>query len=236
MNKVNAILLFILLCPILLMAQGDKYSCFGLRLGLGMSTLSGLDGRTYLPVEQLGDLSTGYRFSWDVGASVQLGWGDGYVVQTELWAGMQGARLKGVYKDGMDVDELSISNVQLTVTYGKKVYMNDNLRLIITAGPYIGYDMTAEGDGYSDGNGISDWDSDYDEFGMTKSATTKSVTIDTDNERIFREVDFGMTLIAGIETNGFQIAFSPQFGLTNLSRTNPKVSHRVYKLAVTYYF
>ncbi len=234
MIKVCTILLLILFCPLMLVAQNDKYACFGLRLGLGASTLTGLDRRTSLPVDKLEDLSSGYRFSWDVGMSLQLGWGDGYVVQTDLLAGMQGAKVKGVYQQGSEVDRISISNMQLAITCGKKIHLNDKVRFIITAGPYLGYDMTSEGNGYSDGNGISD--GDYDMFAMTKSATTKSVTINTDDQDIFRRTDFGMMVIAGIETGGVQIAFAPQFGLTNLSENNPKVSHRVYKLALTYYF
>lgn len=240
MTKTYTTLLLLLLFPCILFSQSDdKYACFGLRLGLGTSTLAGLDRRASLPVDDMRDISVGYRFSWDVGVSVQFGWGEGYVAQTDLMAGMQGATLSGVYMDGADVDRLSISNMQLAVTVGKKVHISEKVRFIITAGPYLGYDLTSEGSSYSYGDDTGIWDDGYDmtrTTKTTKSAQTRSVTLDTDNYDIFRQTDFGVTFIAGIETGGLQIAFSPQFGLTNLAYHSPKVSHRVYKLAMTYYF
>lgn len=219
MRKIFVILLCLISAvSIYSQSYDDKYMSVAVRIGVGTSSLKGLEDYKKLPLETTKNFMAGSRFSWDVGVTIQYGIKNGFFYQTECTLGIMGASLDGAYRDGGNyktkVNSVDLTSMQLSVSLGKKVTtINRGLKLFVALGAYVDYDL-----------GI---DLIYD---LDKS------TVLNGHDANFKSWDFGAVASGGLQYRQFQLSFNPRFGLVNISPNESKIYHRGYKFVFSYYF
>jgi len=255
MKTLCSFFIFLFLSTVTLSAQstyfGEMRSHLGLRFGFGFSTLSGLGGggkgrESLHGTDFYGyDYSVRYRISYDVGLVYQYEFKNSNFFQIEGTVGVNGAGFKNVYSESMGtntdkaISRINVSSLMFSAYFGRKFNTeNFRRRFILAAGPYFSFNLPH----MSGSGGYDDYDydyDDYDEYGYsTKSEkATKSSGEDVNARDVgFKARDYGITFLAGIEINRFQLTINPQFGLTNILKGNYNVHHRSIKIVGTCFF
>lgn len=225
----------------------EKRSYFGIRIGVGGSTLSGLEdaGRVAgsLPGMNLATdhLKVTTQFAWDLGFTYQYEFGKDNFFQSDFLVSRSGANLRGAYsmnEEGeMDVmfTNINLLYFQIPLYIGKKIRVNDTYNVVLGVGPYLAYDLPIE-DEVADDYVDEGYEEDYDYSGYgVKSTKTYEEELNSNNTE-FRRFDFGFMGMAGIQTKSFQMTLNPQMGLTSIIGGGASVRNRGLKVSFAFLF
>jgi hypothetical protein len=151
--------------------------------------------------------SVGYRFAWDFGFSIQTMMDNNTFFMTEAVMGVSGATVS-FGGISSNVDYITFQSCNYL---GKKIRLGRNTNFFVAMGLYI------------DLHALSD-----------ELYEIKTPDFILDN---FKDVDFGATLMTGIECGRMQFSINPQIGFIDLTRDKEStVYSRSLKVAVTYKF
>lgn len=223
----------------------------GIGLGLGASTMTGLDGKTHYPTSVPGTdiyysdgLSSRYSFAGNLNVTMQFNPSSRFVFQPEMNLNVVGTTLRGAYKNDSDRSRLSsivLPYIDLSLLVALRTPIRQTkYSIVIGGGPYIAYDMYEFSDMMvmiSDSYDEDDWDDNgYDEYAIGKKSLLGTDVYDS-REINFRKIDWGFYLMAGVEFSNVQISIRPQFGMTNLSKESDyNIRNRSYKINLTVFF
>lgn len=201
------------------LASQETYTVFGVRGGLGMSDVKGMNeyaARGWIPGTIIitdNPYTATPWFTWDVGLTLQH-MRNGLMIQGDFSLSYSNVKLKKV----KDPTRIRFSYDNLSVVAGTKIPINDRYRVVIGAGLYFGYDMTALWDGSRSDNPMT-----FDEVLDAKDA-------------LYKNVDFGGSVLAGVEVDNLQFALNYQHGFINIVKDEYPLYNRICKLSVVYFF
>lgn len=223
----------------------------GIGLGLGVSTMTGLDGKRHRTNSVPGTdiyysdgLSSRYSFAGNLNLTLQMNPSSRFVIQPEMNLNVIGTTLRGAHKNDSEQSKLSsivLPYVDLSLLFGLRTPIGESkYSIILGGGPYFAYDSYEFSDlvvnlaeVYPDEDEWDEWD---DEYAMERKSFLGTDIHDSE-EIDFRKIDWGFYLMAGVEFSNFQITVRPQFGMANLSKESEyKISNRSFKVNFTVFF
>ncbi|NDV95956.1 hypothetical protein D0T84_13695 [Dysgonomonas sp. 521] len=220
------------ICAVGLHSQ-EVYMAVGFRGAIGISKLNGMkpyESASILPGSCM-ITSAPYRSSvypaWDFGLTIQYG-RNSFVVQTDLIVSCLNTGLKDAYvSDDHRIKRITGIYANLAINFGNKWHLNDNYRLIVGLGPYIGVDIY----------GVASNPNEERLYGKNagKNRVSANDELGTD-EGDYRNFDFGGTILAGIEYHRWQFALNYYHGLQNIVKDDSPLYNRALKASVTYFF
>ena len=170
---------------------------WGLKIGGNVSEMATTLGNNYLNVSKS-------RFGFHTGVVIEYAMAHSFGIQPELSYVFNGASYEGSDILGKSVEKGHITMHQLQLPVNLKYWLGtENVKIFITAGPYIGFGLLAE----SKIDGII--------------CTTN---LYGDNA-ILKRFDFGIVAGLGFEVNKFVINAGYQFGIANLSNVSNVKQH-----------
>lgn len=209
----------------------EVYTVFGVRGGAGLSSLRGLDdfGKLQrLPGTDINihDAYSGKPyFAWDLGLTVQH-MRNKLLLQGEvILASYANSKLEDVYINQAKIKRIKLFYNSINILAGTKIPLSETFRLVAAGGPYVGFD-------------VSSWFSERnprlgkngDNSNLIFGGTLKAKDAD------FKESDFGVVVMAGIEIENIQLALNYQHGLVNVVKDTNSLYNRIYKLSMVYFF
>lgn len=172
----------------------NKPITFGVKAGLNLSNFSG-------DIED-----TDPKLGFNVGVTADYAITNEVYLLTGLEFTMKGSKADGYIAGEKVTEKTNPMFLQLPVHVGYKFSVTDETKIVLHAGPYVGYGIGGKIKYEVKENGVKN-SVDYDFFGKDR----------------FKRFDFGLGLGAGAEFGKIGVGLGWDFGLTSLSRGDDKV-------------
>lgn len=211
-------------------AQEDNYVVFGARLGGGVSMLHGVKNyNDRLPGTNLEmtNFSASPSTTLDIGFVVQA-MQNNILFQWDLNYALQRTNIKNAYLTSGIFEEhvksIQSSYLRLSLNVGSKIPITQDFRLLGGFGPYGGLNLSGlasgndKANGHNGGNYLVD-----DEF------------LDI-GEADYKNFDYGISVLAGIEIKNWQIAFNYYHGIKNIVKDIHPIYNRSLQLNFVIFF
>lgn len=194
---------------------------WNVKAGVNSSSATGLKGTDKDGLES--------KIGYQIGLGMDYAISEKFSVQPSLLFITKGAKFS--YTDDEENDKISIDPIyiELPVMAAYKFHLEDNIKLALSAGPYLAYGIGGK------------WKEEYTYSGSTdkyKDDVFGSES-DVENEDAFtnKRVDFGLGVGAALEVNHFLVSLNASWGLVKLKEYEySKAKNVCYSLSVGYKF
>jgi hypothetical protein len=225
-------LITLCICTIGLYSQ-ETYTAFGFRGAIGASTFKGMDkyeSTNRIPgtnITTIGSYKSGIFPAWDLGLTVQHG-RNNFMIQGDLTTSYYNTNLNNAYiSETSKIKRIRLYYTNIALNFGAKHILNNDLRLVMGLGPYIGFDPFSW---------LSSRERTYSKKlnGNTSSIIYDDVLDGEDTD--FKTFDFGGSILIGIEYRNLQFALNYYHGLYNIVDDEFPLYNRAVKASVVYFF
>jgi opacity protein-like surface antigen len=193
---------------------------FGVKAGLNLSNM--------LDKDDVETYSKDFKMKpgFHVGATAEFPINEMFSFETGLLLSTKGYKYSQKETDFESKETLNLLYVDIPLT-AKAYYVVGGTKIYGAVGPYIGMGLSGKAKTVETGMGEKASNSETVKWGSN-----------ADND-IFKRLDFGLTVGAGVEINSIQFGFSYGLGLANISPSTDggaKISNRVFAISVGYKF
>lgn len=207
----------------------EKYTVFGFRLAAGGSKMKGIENYEQTQIIPGSSLTTLNPYTSRAGVAYDFGFTiqsmrNKLMIQGDFLFSVMRTRLGNAYIHSFDhLKNIGSYYNNITVNFGTKIPINNDIRFVMGGGPYIGFDMSSwlfEDDSYSKNGGLT---------------SSMDGTLYTD-EADYKNFDFGYSILAGFEYGNLQFAINYYHGLYNIVYDVSPLYNRSCKLSFVYFF